>query len=332
MVCATINIDTTKHLNIIIFLGIVEFPQIIVELCIILDHIDIITDLYTIMNTNIVAALDIIADINPIIHLDITMDLDIIVCINIVAHLGLMRQEHTDTDPIVLVQNITVTDSIGVVFWGCSLVGRVLRLMTFSSDILLYTDSAGTTRPGKFYICKNCQYKFLRRADLKKPPQYCSTDCFKQATRNKAILSCYTCAKTFERNVSALKKSKYQIYFCSRKCKEYSQSIASGHNIITPRHYDTDKRRYRDMAFRNLPNKCCDCGIEALYLLIVHHIDGDRDNNELSNLEIVCHNHHAIRHLKRHEDVWIFSTYALTPREFIPALIAPEGEKAYATI
>jgi len=124
MVCATINIDTTKHLNIIIFLGTVEFPQIIVDLgiildhipdthtivdlCIILDHINIITDLHT----NIVAALDIIADINPIIHLDIAMDLYIIVCINIAAHLGLMRQEHIDTDPIVLVQDITVIDNL----------------------------------------------------------------------------------------------------------------------------------------------------------------------------------------------------------------------------
>lgn len=59
--------------------------------------------------------------------------------------------------------------------------------------------------------------------------------------------------------------------------------------------------------------------------MAVHHIDGNRSNNDVSNLEFLCLNHHAIRHLKLkeikdgeelgEEEKYVMDTKFLTPRE-----------------
>jgi len=56
---------------------------------------------------------------------------------------------------------------------------------------------------------------------------------------------------------------------------------------------------YRQIALRNKPNKCNICGYNTfIKVLEVHHIDGNRKNNELSNLEILCPSCHKLRTLK----------------------------------
>jgi len=47
------------------------------------------------------------------------------------------------------------------------------------------------------------------------------------------------------------------------------------------------------MALDNYPNECEMCGYkEHLEILQVHHIDGNRKNNKLENLMILCPNCH----------------------------------------
>jgi len=49
---------------------------------------------------------------------------------------------------------------------------------------------------------------------------------------------------------------------------------------------------------------------------MVHHVDGDQDNNNPSNLEIVCANCHVRRHLSINVNGdWVYNPHALTPRE-----------------
>ena len=43
---------------------------------------------------------------------------------------------------------------------------------------------------------------------------------------------------------------------------------------------------YRKKAFKCLPHKCDKCGLDKL--LEVHHKDGNRKNNKVSNLRILC--------------------------------------------
>ena len=50
---------------------------------------------------------------------------------------------------------------------------------------------------------------------------------------------------------------------------------------------------YHRVAFSTYPHECCVCGYnEFTEILEVHHIDGDRSNNEPENLIIICPNCH----------------------------------------
>lgn len=53
---------------------------------------------------------------------------------------------------------------------------------------------------------------------------------------------------------------------------------------------------YRNTALVQLPNICDSCGIDDIDVLQVHHIDEDRNNNEIENLRILCANCHVKLH------------------------------------
>lgn len=53
-------------------------------------------------------------------------------------------------------------------------------------------------------------------------------------------------------------------------------------------------RTYRDKALHYYGEKCSTCGFdEHVLLLDVHHIDEDRNNNSLENLQVLCVMCHA---------------------------------------
>ena len=90
-----------------------------------------------------------------------------------------------------------------------------------------------------------------------------------------------------------------------------------------PKHYGTSDGRsanYRRRASSKLKiENGCGCGEKRKYLLMIHHIDGNRANNVQENLECVCGNCHIIRHLILTKDgQWEYKSNALTPRELIP--------------
>jgi hypothetical protein len=63
----------------------------------------------------------------------------------------------------------------------------------------------------------------------------------------------------------------------------------------------------------------CDtcCGDKRRYLLCVHHIDRNRENNSLENLEVVCGSCHMKRHLAFNEkkNRWVYRPKFITPRD-----------------
>lgn len=63
----------------------------------------------------------------------------------------------------------------------------------------------------------------------------------------------------------------------------------------------------------------CSCGITTPWLLVVHHKDGNNKNNQDDNLEVLCHNCHASRHLEKIDGSWKFNSNCLTPRDEIPS-------------
>ncbi len=73
--------------------------------------------------------------------------------------------------------------------------------------------------------------------------------------------------------------------------------LSDGNEEIKPKHPKRVVREYRKKAFRLLPNCCNRCGYNTIIkILEVHHIDKDRGNNNIENLEILCPNCHKANH------------------------------------
>lgn len=66
---------------------------------------------------------------------------------------------------------------------------------------------------------------------------------------------------------------------------------------------------------------CIDCKEKRPYLLQVHHIDWNHNNNKDENLEVVCANCHVKRHLWNKNWVLIYwPKYYLTDRHLLKIL------------
>lgn len=103
--------------------------------------------------------------------------------------------------------------------------------------------------------------------------------------------NCAYCGKEIVKNKSSAEKSKSGLFFCCREHKDLAQRLESGmkFDIIRPMHYGSDYGDYRSRAFKNYEHKCAVCGWnEDERVLEVHHIDSNRENNEIDNLIILC--------------------------------------------
>lgn len=163
------------------------------------------------------------------------------------------------------------------------------------------TEKDGSIRDAVRVACSSCGRKFLKaiRHTKHKPKgrHYCSSKCASKGSRNRIALKCSNCGKEFERVPSKIKYSKSGLYFCSRKCKDTAQCIG-GLAEIQPSHYGTGQSKYRKIAFSKYPHECAICGYNNYSeVLEVHHIDGDRANNDMNNLIILCPNCHTEMHL-----------------------------------
>lgn len=98
---------------------------------------------------------------------------------------------------------------------------------------------------------------------------------------------CDYCGKKFLRAPSK-SDTKSGLHFCCRECKDKAQRIENNNVQMWPSHYGEGKN-YRERAFRMYPNECSVCGWkEDIDVLEVHHIDENRQNNDDSNLIILC--------------------------------------------
>jgi hypothetical protein len=169
--------------------------------------------------------------------------------------------------------------------------------------------------------CDNCGKDFLKRKRFIKNSKnhFCCRECLYKFQKNTIKIKCDYCDNICEKTQTQLKNRKSNLVFCSRECKDKAQRLESGKkfNNLRPDHYGigNGKYNYNKNAFNNKPNKCVDCGEDKKYLLCVHHIDGNRKNNVLENLEIVCANCHRKRHLSLIDGEWCYNTKFLTNRE-----------------
>lgn len=139
-------------------------------------------------------------------------------------------------------------------------------------------------------ICNNIYTRQKRQLN-----QYftCSISCTSIAKGNSIVCECSHCSATIIRSKSDLKASKSGKLFCSRECKDIAQTYMKE---IRPSHYGNGEYSYREKAFRHYKPICMICGYNNIDALEVHHIDKNRQNNDILNLKILCANCHTIEH------------------------------------
>ena len=161
----------------------------------------------------------------------------------------------------------------------------------------------------------NAPLKEVKRGNSK----YCSRICSNLGVSKTRLLKgnltkehntkCEYCGKTFYRNKSKKSLSKSGIYFCCRNHKDLGQRIEANIKDIQPSHYGksdpSNSNRYRKLAFRYLELKCNKCGYDKYpNILEVHHKDLNRNNESISNLEILCSRCHDEFHYLTKTGKW----------------------------
>lgn len=197
---------------------------------------------------------------------------------------------------------------------------RLIDSITLRQRVMEFLiDPNGSRRKATRADCEFCKQSFLRRLNGKQ--RFCSKVCKDKASERSVILICRQCNVEFKRKAHWLQSSRHGVYFCSRQCKDRAQRLDSNCAEIRPSHYGTGNSLWWYQATElKLGATCVGCIEKRQYLLLVHHIDGNRTNNETTNLEIVCGNCHIIRHLEWINDAWRYNTKALTQRDKIKEL------------
>jgi hypothetical protein len=158
------------------------------------------------------------------------------------------------------------------------------------------SDYDGRSRLCAMIKCCVCAVEVLRPVARIKSRTFCSPQCYADSVKTfRPKVICGQCGESVARPPSKLKYSRSGIYFCCRKCKDIAQQIG-GIPGIQPPHYAGGKYAYRKRALRTFGAACQDCGYAQLQLMLdVHHRDGDRSNNAIGNLEVLCVWCHGLR-------------------------------------
>jgi hypothetical protein len=124
--------------------------------------------------------------------------------------------------------------------------------------------------------------------------KYCSSAC--RNSVNQETYTCSFCSTEFVSTKSRKNKSKTNHLFCSNDCKYKAASSLASTYSTGPAPKEIGLHTYRNRALIMLKNKCVRCGYdEHIQLLDVDHIDSNRQNNDITNLQILCVMCHAIK-------------------------------------
>lgn len=153
----------------------------------------------------------------------------------------------------------------------------------------------GYTRTLYKRICEVCSTEMWVPQHVDK--KYCSRACTNKGRTNQVEVECDYCHILHKRSQSRLYISKTGLRFCSRECKETSQRLGGEFNkALLPHTKDGSTGTYREYALRTYGAKCSQCGYcETKKMLDVDHIDSNRKNNDISNLQVLCVWCHALK-------------------------------------
>lgn len=145
--------------------------------------------------------------------------------------------------------------------------------------------------------CATCGKLILKRKDqiLNFQHHFCNTRCHSEYKKTGRMVSCGTCDKEIWATNSRINKSKTRKVYCNHSCASKSNNVGVCRNKTSERlKYGPKTYRRRAIKYYGADCQKKDCPIRANgieipeKLLDVDHIDSDRNNNLLSNLQVLC--------------------------------------------
>lgn len=143
--------------------------------------------------------------------------------------------------------------------------------------------------------CKKCSKEFSAKpsAIAVGNGQYCSKICYTISRKKGENIQCFTCGTKVYKAQKAISTSRH--LFCTKAC-----SIA-WHNTEFKgqkhRNWKHGMSSYKRSLQRSGIVACCSrCKHADTSVLVAHHVDENRRNNELSNLRWLCRNCHHLVH------------------------------------
>ncbi len=140
-------------------------------------------------------------------------------------------------------------------------------------------------------ICEICKSGF--EVNYSSPKKFCSHSCSAKKSnveRAKPKKKCLQCDK---------KCSRHAVKYCSNKCQFEYESKAIMNKIENGDTKQSHKMYKRYLILKH-GEKCMECGWSEVnpfsnkVPIELEHIDGNSSNNKLSNLKLLCPNHHAL--------------------------------------
>ena len=119
---------------------------------------------------------------------------------------------------------------------------------------------------------------------------FCSQTCQSEGKRKGHESYCVSCGIKIYVSPHRQRNSKSGFCYCSKTCaSKINNALKVG---LRNSNYTNGAASYRNQALRVLDAKCNICGYNIIEVLEIHHIDGNRANNDIDNLEVLCPTHH----------------------------------------